>query len=166
MSYIFLSHSSTDEVEAVAVKQWLLDNGWDDVFLDLDPERWLKAGERWQEALRHAADRCEAVVFIISPAWAKSRWCLTEFLLAKSLHKLIFDIVVKETALDELPTELTAECQLCHLIGNGSTTTIHFTHRENAAEIALLAGGLNRLRLGMATVRPLLARNFPRMAGW
>ena len=35
MSYIFLSHSNTDEVETVAIKQWLLDNGWDDVFLDL-----------------------------------------------------------------------------------------------------------------------------------
>ena len=23
---------------------------WDDVFLDLDPERGLKAGERWQES--------------------------------------------------------------------------------------------------------------------
>lgn len=46
MSYIFLSHSSNDELEAVALKQWLLDNGWDDVFLDLDPEGGLKAGER------------------------------------------------------------------------------------------------------------------------
>lgn len=79
MSLIFLSHSSTDELEALALKQWLLDNGWDDVLLDLDPERGLKAGERWQEALRRAADRCEAVVFIISPAWAQSKWCLAEF---------------------------------------------------------------------------------------
>ena len=44
MSYIFLSHSSADEIEAVALRQWLLDNGWDDVFLDLDPERGLTAG--------------------------------------------------------------------------------------------------------------------------
>lgn len=51
MSLIFLSHSSVDELEAIALKQWLLDNGWDDIFLDLDPERGLKAGERWQEAL-------------------------------------------------------------------------------------------------------------------
>ena len=99
MSNIFLSHSSADELEAVALRQWLLDNGWDDVFLDLDPERGLRAGERWQEALRRAADRCEAAVFIISPAWPKSRWCLTEFLLAKSLNKLIFGVVVKKTSL-------------------------------------------------------------------
>src|SRR5215831_9354979 len=89
MARIFLSHSSVDEREAVALNKWLTDNGWDDVFLDLDPERGLAAGERWQEALRKAADRCEAVVFIVSPAWAKSKWCLAEFLLAKSLHKLI-----------------------------------------------------------------------------
>jgi hypothetical protein len=50
MSLIFLSHSSVDELEAIALKQWLLDNGWDDVFLDLDPIRGLTAGERWQEA--------------------------------------------------------------------------------------------------------------------
>jgi hypothetical protein len=86
MSLIFLIHSSIDELEAVALKQWLLDNGWDDVFLDLDPERGLKAGERWQEVLRRAAGRCEAVIFIISPAWAKSKLCLTELFLAKSLY--------------------------------------------------------------------------------
>ena len=160
MSYIFLSHSSTDELEAVALKQWLLDNGWDDVFLDLDPERGLRAGERWQEALRRAADRCEAVVFIISPAWAKSKWCLTEFLLAKSLNKLIFGVVVKETELSELPTELTAEYQLTHLIGKGSAETIHFVHHEQPADISFLANGLGRLRFGLQTAG-LSASFFP-----
>src|SRR5690242_16912322 len=149
MSYIFLSHSSTDELKAVALKQWLLNNGWDDVFLDLDPERGLKAGERWQEALRRAADRCEAVVFIISPAWAKSKWCLTEFLLAKSLHKLIFGVVVKETALSELPTELTSEFQLTNLVGQGSTEAIQFVHHEQPTDISFLSQGLGRLRLGL-----------------
>jgi TIR domain len=103
MSYIFLSHSSVDELEAIALKQWLLDNGWDDVFLALDPERGLRAGERWQEAVRRAADRCEAVVFLISPAWAKSVWCPTELMLAKSLNKLIFGVAVKQSALSSLP---------------------------------------------------------------
>jgi hypothetical protein len=122
MSRIFLSHSSADEFEAVAIKQWLMDNGWDDVFLDIDPLRGLAAGERWQEALRRAADRCEAVLFVVSPTWAKSKWCLTEFLLAKSLHKLIFGIVLKDVPIGELPTEMTAEWQLSHLTGQGTTT--------------------------------------------
>src|SRR6476660_6888364 len=126
MSLIFLSHSSIDELEAVAVRQWLLNNGWDDVFLDLDPERGLKAGERWQEALRLAAHRCEAVIFLISPAWAKSTWCVAEFMLAKNLHKLIFGVVVKDIVLGELPTDMTAEWQLCRLVGEGATQPIRF----------------------------------------
>src|SRR6478609_8730813 len=117
MARIVLSHSSVDEREAVALNKWLTDNGWDDVFLDIDPQRGLVAGERWQEALRRAADRCEAVIFIISPAWAKSPWCRTEFLLAKSLHKQTFPVVIKYVPTEELPTEMTSESQLCRLIG-------------------------------------------------
>ena len=149
MSRIFLSHSSADEFEAIAIKRWLMDNGWDDVFLDIDPLRGLAAGERWQEALRRAADRCEAVLFVVSPAWAKSKWCLTEFLLAKSLHKLIFSIVLKDVPIGELPTEMKAEWQLSHLTGQGTTETIRFTHRGKPAEIAFLADGLTRLRSGL-----------------
>ena len=87
MSRIFLSHSSANNAEAVAIRDWMIAHGWDDVFLDLDPERGLKAGERWQEALKRAAERCELVVFLVSPVWAASKCCLAEFLLAKSLNK-------------------------------------------------------------------------------
>ena len=149
MSLIFLSHSSIDELEAIAVKQWLLNNGWDDVFLDLDPERGLKAGERWQEALRLATHCCEAVIFLISPAWAESRWCVAEFLLAKNLHKLIFGVLIKDIELSELPTEMTAEWQLCSLIGEGATEVIHFTHRGKPAQVAFHDTGLRRLRVGL-----------------
>jgi ABC-type branched-subunit amino acid transport system substrate-binding protein len=149
MSRIFLSHSSVDELEAVAVHQWLLDNGWDDVFLDLDPERGLIAGERWQEALRLAAHRCEAVIFLISPAWVESRWCLAEFLLAKNLHKLIFGVVVKDIVPSRVPTEMVAEWQLCYLIGEGATKTIRFMHRDSPAQVEFLGVGLSQLRLGL-----------------
>ena len=160
MSRIFLSHSSRDEREAIALRQWLADCGWDDVFLDVDPERGLVAGERWQEALRRAADRCEVVVFIVTPDWARSKWCLAEFLLAKSLHKLIFGVVLKDVALGDLPTEMSAEWQLCHLIGEGATETIRFAHREKADEIAFLADGLGRLRDGLLKAG-LAADHFP-----
>jgi tetratricopeptide (TPR) repeat protein len=151
-SVLFLSYSSADELEAVALKHWLFDNGWDDVFLDLDPERGLKAGDRWQEALKRAVDRCKAVMFIISPAWAKSRWCLAEFLLAKSLSKHIFGVIVKETALSELPTELTSEFHLTYLVGKGEAEVIHFNHHEQPAEISFLAQGLGWLRARLQAV--------------
>ena len=160
MSRIFLSHSSIDELEAVALKEWLAHKGWDDVFLDLDPQRGLLAGERWQEALRRAADRCEAVVFVVTPAWAKSKWCLAEYLLAKSLNKRIFGAILKPIELSELPTELTAEWQLCHLVGEGPRETIAFTHKGQAQQIEFLTDGLTRLRIGLENAG-LDARYFP-----
>jgi hypothetical protein len=41
------------------------------LFLDLDPERGIVAGERWERALNDAARRCEAVLFLISKAWLR-----------------------------------------------------------------------------------------------
>jgi hypothetical protein len=35
----FWSHSSANNAEAVTLRDWLIGHGWDDLFLDLDPER-------------------------------------------------------------------------------------------------------------------------------
>src|SRR5215510_4149280 len=116
MSKLFISHSSANNVAALAVAQWLATSGWDEYFLDITLSRGLAPGERWQEALKSAADRCEAVLFLISPAWQASRWCIAEFLLAKQLGKTIFGVLVEATPLDMLPREMTAEWQLCDLV--------------------------------------------------
>ena len=50
-----------------------------------------------QEALKRGAERCEMVLFLGSPAWASSKWCRAEFLLAKSLNKRIFTVIVEPT---------------------------------------------------------------------
>jgi hypothetical protein len=67
MANIFISHSSRNSDRAIDVQNWLKDNGWDDVFLDLDPERGIVAGQRWKEALQKAAHRCELVLALVSP---------------------------------------------------------------------------------------------------
>src|SRR5262245_64203724 len=72
MARIFLSHSSGNNAEATALRDWLIGQGWDDLFLDLDPERGLKAGERWQAALKQAAERCELVIFLVWPVGTKA----------------------------------------------------------------------------------------------
>ena len=95
MARIFISHSSRDNAAAMAISQWLGEHGWDDLFLDLDPERGLKAGERWQESLKHAAERCQLVLFLISPAWCDSKWCVAEFLLAKQMNKRIAAAIIE-----------------------------------------------------------------------
>jgi formylglycine-generating enzyme required for sulfatase activity len=145
VSRIFLGHSSANEAEAIGVRDWLVEQGWNDFFLDLDPERGLKAGQRWQEALKLAAERCEVVIFLISPAWAASKWCLAEFLLAKQLNKPIFGVIVEPTPFADIPTEMTAEWQLVDLTAGT---------RDHTATVTLPAGafaseGLARLRIGL-----------------
>jgi TIR domain-containing protein len=58
------------------LRDWLARQGWDDVFLDLDPERGIASGERWERALHEQANRCEAVIFLVSANWLASGWCL------------------------------------------------------------------------------------------
>ena len=71
MGLIFISHSSRDNAEAVAMGDWLAKQGWGEVFLDLEPSA-LAPGQRWREELRKAGERCSAVVVLISPHWAAS----------------------------------------------------------------------------------------------
>ena len=150
MSRIFLSHSSANNAEAIAIRDWMIAHGWNDLFLDLDPERGLKAGERWQEALKRAAARCELVVFLVSPVWAASKWCLAEFLLAKSLNKRVFAVIVEPTPFSDLPTEMTAEWQITDL-----TTGVRDFHATvtlpggKTAEVAFGTEGLDRLHIGL-----------------
>lgn len=87
MARIFLSHSSANSAQAIALREWLIANGWDDLFLDIDPKRGLVAGQRWEEELHKAAHRCEAVIFVVSRAWLDSQWCHDEFNLAHHLGK-------------------------------------------------------------------------------
>jgi hypothetical protein len=61
LARIFLSHSSANNAEAIALRDWLIGEGWDDLFLDLDPTRGIAAGERWERKLhepRIAARLC------------------------------------------------------------------------------------------------------------
>jgi hypothetical protein len=102
MSKIFISHSSINNASALAIAQWLEDNGWKEYFLDITPAQGLSPGERWQEALKKAADRCEIVLFLISPAWRNSKWCLAEFFLAKQLGKRLFGVLIQPTPINPL----------------------------------------------------------------
>lgn len=151
MARIFLSHSSENNAEAIAVRNWLAEQGWDDVFLDLDRERGLKAGERWREALKRASASCELVLFIISPAWARSQWCLAEFLLAKQLNKRIFGVIIQPTSIASLPVEMSAEWQLVDLASGvlDYEATVAVPRRSEPEKVHFASDGLIRLRIGL-----------------
>lgn len=151
MSRVFLSHSSGNNAEAIALRDWLISHGWNELFLDLDPERGLKAGERWQTALKQAAERCELVIFLVSPVWSASKWCLAELLLAKNLNKRIFGVIVEPTPFDDLPSELTTEWQLVDLTAGAREfeTAVTVPPGDKTATVKFSCDGLNRLRIGL-----------------
>ena len=102
MARIFISHSSANNAEAVALGDWLTGGGWHDLFLDVDPARGIVAGERRERALNEAANRCEAVLFVVSSAWLGSRWCLKALNLALKLNKRMFAVLAEDIRTSEL----------------------------------------------------------------
>ena len=151
MSRIFLSHSSTNNAEAVALRNWLKVEGWDDIFLDLDSERGIKAGEKWEEALRNAAGRCEAVLFLVSKAWLSSEWCRDEFKLARHLRKRLFGVLIEDIATGDLPPLMTREWQIVNIAPTAETENFSVTlpRTSQAVQVAFNADGLRRLRIGL-----------------
>lgn len=151
MVTIFLSHSSQNNSEAIALRDWMRSEGWDDIFLDLDPERGIKAGERWQEALKRASANCELVIFLISPAWAASKWCLAEFLLAKQLNKRIFGAIIQSTPLENIPGEMAGEWQIVDLTAGTAKRlfSVQQPTEDQPQDVHFSQDGLDRLKIGL-----------------
>jgi hypothetical protein len=116
MSRLFISHSSLNNDKAVEVRDWLAKNGWDDVFLDLDPVRGIAAGQRWKEALQKAGWRCEVVLALVSKEWLKSSWCKSEVDAARLMGKKVIAVLLGIDK-DEVPPDLTDE-QFIDLTGD------------------------------------------------
>lgn len=149
MSRIFLSHSSANNAEAIALAGWLATNGWTDVFLDLDPTRGIAAGEHWKRRLYEAADRCEAVLFLVTPAWLASEWCKREFELAAKLNKRAF-ILQFGTGIDEVIATLGDASQATDLHG-GTDHVVFMAKLPDGSEtpVTFSADGLARLKTGL-----------------
>jgi formylglycine-generating enzyme required for sulfatase activity len=151
MSRIFLSHSSANNAEAVALRDWLSDAGWDDIFLDTDPQRGIAAGELWERALNQAANRCEAVLFLVSRAWLNSSWCLKEFNLAHRLNKRLFGVLIEDLAIADLPVNLTTTWQMVRLAAGHDHVMLRATMPVTGEEthVTFSAEGLARLKTGL-----------------
>jgi len=152
MARIFLSHASQDDLEAIALHDWLAGEGWSDVFLDIDPVGGIAAGERWERALHEAASRCEAVLFLVTPRWLASGWCMKEYALARGLNKLLFAVVVDPgLSVTDLPQELKGTWQVVALAG-GHDVQLFRAHRPNSRDekhVAFSRDGLRMLKRGL-----------------
>ncbi len=143
VSRVFLSHSSRDNRQAIAVKAWLIEHEpglAEEIFLDLDPHTGIRPGQRWKEALNQANNRCEAVICLLSEHWNRSHECAAEYRHAESLHKTILC-----ARLEPVPdTNITSEWQRCDLFpDHGPTTDVDIA--DGGQPAALATDGLQRL---------------------
>jgi WD40 repeat protein len=153
LSRLFISHSSRNDDWAIALKDWLVREGWSgehDIFLDVDPERGIAAGQRWRRELENAATRCEAVLFIVSEDWLASKWCNDEYQLASGRNKNLFALLIDDIGRDRLPGGLAAQWQIVTLKGEPAErfVSVHpYTQHQSPVHIA--EAGLKRLKRGL-----------------
>ncbi|MGP0094488.1 MAG: TIR domain-containing protein [Xanthobacteraceae bacterium] len=159
MSRLFLSRSSENKAEALALRDWLNCEGWDDVFLDADPELGMAAGEHWERALKQAAHRCEAVLFVVSRGWLSSDQCLKEFNLAHRLNKRLFGVFIEDIATTELTSNLAGTWQIVRLGSPHDSVTLPVAGTE--VQVTFSAEGLLQLKNALQR-----ARLDPRFFAW
>ncbi|MGW5106603.1 nSTAND1 domain-containing NTPase [Nocardia sp. NPDC004123] len=145
MARIFLSHSSRDNRQAIALKAWLVEQDpalVGEIFLDLDPDTGIAPGVRWKDALVRATSRCEAVICLISETWDSSAECRTEVRTAENLNKRIFAVRLEPF----VSRESTREWQQSDLFGPGPMTAIPV---PGGPPVEFASEGLRRLRRGL-----------------
>ena len=147
MARIFISHSSKDNLEAIAFRNWLLELGYapNDVFLDLHS---LGAGERWRDALRAANRRCEAVVLLASEHALASQEVHREITLAEEYHKPILIGLLEGLDIDNhADSRLTRfrDLQLIDLAAEPRDASLMAEHEAERRAIHFNRTGLEKL---------------------
>jgi formylglycine-generating enzyme required for sulfatase activity len=152
MLRIFVSHSSDNNAEAIALYGWLSREGWEgEIFLDLHPTSGIAPGERWERKLYEAANDCEAVLFLISKAWLASGWCRKELGLAHRLNKRLFGVLIEDLPVSDIPNDLSGEWQLVRLASGRDhimlDAVVPITQQD--VRVPFSAEGLQRLKHGL-----------------
>jgi hypothetical protein len=146
VSRIFLSHSSLDNRQAIALRQWLIEQDpplANEIFLDLHRRTGIQPGNKWKDALRQASARCEAVICLLSANWEASSDCKAEYRFAEYLNKRVFSARIGPLS-GEDPTR---EWQQIDLFGDGPTTELDIG--DGGPPVGFLSEGLFRLREGL-----------------
>jgi hypothetical protein len=150
VSRIFMSHSSRDSRQAIALRQWLIEQDPSlaaDIFLDVDPDAGIPGGTRWRDALRQASDRCEAVICLLSRAYFESHEMIAEFVVAETLNKQIYCVRLEDYSPNFDMTQAWQRCDLFVNWRDDPTTVIDL--RDDVPPVVFSAVGLHRLFAGL-----------------
>ncbi|MFT3727855.1 MAG: TIR domain-containing protein [Terricaulis sp.] len=111
---VFLSYSRTDREFVEQLAKALEAKGFVAVFdlasraIEDRPDLVLSPQDEWWAQLKSMIAGCDVMVFVVSPASAKSTVCDDEIAHAKSLGKRIIPILIRDIALDAAPERLRA----------------------------------------------------------
>jgi WD40 repeat protein len=94
LTAVFISHSNAgpDRREASALRDVLVEGGYENVFLDLTG---LRAMGDWESQLHRQLAVADVVVFLHSTASANSSWCQTEIGIARFRHRPVLVVPVE-----------------------------------------------------------------------
>lgn len=83
MTQLFISHSSRNNAEALALSQWLTQEGLDVPFLHFAAQQLSASGKDWMESLRDAINLWNKSLALINLDWVNSYWCQHKFIMAQ-----------------------------------------------------------------------------------
>ncbi|HEX9736389.1 MAG TPA: TIR domain-containing protein [Thermoanaerobaculia bacterium] len=100
MSTLFISHSSSDNEAAAELARRLAEppRNHSSVFLDLDPEKGIVAGQSWERTLYRKLRACRAVIALCTDRYLASHWCFAEIALARMEGKHVIALLAQPLA--------------------------------------------------------------------
>ncbi len=97
MANVFVSHAGADTAAARGVGEWLRAEGHE-IFLDRDLTDGIAVGEDWSDRLQERLRWSDAVVCLLSAAYARSSWCTAEVAIATSSGSRLLPLTLEDGA--------------------------------------------------------------------
>lgn len=144
MPRIFLSHSSEDNREAIALKRWLVEQDPaldEDIFLDIDPRNGMVGGERWKHTLTRKLSSCEALLCLVSKSWESRPECVHEYRGAEDSGKRVFCARLD----DDAGTHSVSAWQWRDVFVHNGEPTVAIDIGDDMPAVVFSADGLDRL---------------------
>lgn len=94
---LFISYARVDQRFCTQLLDLLEAHEW-----WYDQRLW--AGEQWWQKIMEEIDKCDALLFLLSPDSLRSKWCMEEYKIAREQGKLIIPIQIEPC--DAIPQDL------------------------------------------------------------